>query len=188
MGVGVYRLLSAQIRLRTPIALVFFLLPIAMLGAFKLGRVWQLDILFLSLFGDRVGNSQVVLTATIFGVSVALNILAFPPLEKYLAPLLMRVATPIQWLAGATLSIYLFHHPLLHMFGAIARVGEHSPFWVNLIILVLTLLCCIALSTVTEAKKRPLRTLLLRALSLAVLLKKTCKDWAMNSWSGVHPI
>jgi peptidoglycan/LPS O-acetylase OafA/YrhL len=167
MGVAVYRLVNADIRLRTSIAVAFFLMPPALLCAYMLDRAWHLDSLGISLFGDRVGHSQVFLPATIFGVAVAVNMLSFPSLEKYLAPLLMRAAAPIQWLAGATLSIYLFHHPLLHMFGAVVRVGKHSPFWVNLIILVFTLLCCIALSTVTEAKKRPLGNLLLRALSLA---------------------
>ena len=171
MGVAVYRLLNADIRLRTSIAVVFFLMPLALLCAYKLDRVWHLENLGISLFGDRVGHSRVFLPATIFGVAVALNILSFPSLEKYLAPLLMRIRVPIQWLAGATFSIYLFHHPLLNMFGAVAQVGEQSAFWVNLIILVFTLLCCIALSTVTEARKRPLRNLLLGALSSGRLLR-----------------
>jgi peptidoglycan/LPS O-acetylase OafA/YrhL len=93
-----------------------------------------------------------------FSVLVALNLFAFPSLERYLAPILSKIEPPVRWVAGATFSIYLYHYPLLHLFGALFQVRPNSPFWMNVTMLICTLACCFALSTVTESKKRFVRS------------------------------
>jgi peptidoglycan/LPS O-acetylase OafA/YrhL len=71
--------------------------------------------------------------------------------------MLIRIETPVRWIAGATLSIYLFHFPLLQCFGALFGMTPKSPIWMSAALIAATLASCLMLSTVTEAKKKTVR-------------------------------
>jgi peptidoglycan/LPS O-acetylase OafA/YrhL len=161
MGVAVYRNLDVAQRLRPSVGLILFLAPLGLIGIFALEDAVHFQEHIWAFVDDRfIGYSRVAPAATMFGALMALHLYSLPSLGRYLAPLMTAVERPIRWIAGATLSIYLYHYPLLHIFGAMAHVTPSSPIWVSATMLCCTLVCCIALSAVTESKKRTVRALI----------------------------
>jgi peptidoglycan/LPS O-acetylase OafA/YrhL len=158
MGVAAYRQVKAGRQLPTILAVVLFLAPLGLIGIFALDGAVHFEERIAAVIGDRLSYSNIFISATMFSVLVALNLFAFPSLERYLAPILSKIEFPVRWVAGATLSIYLYHYPLLHLFGALFQVRPNSPFWMNATMLICTLACCFALSAVTESKKRFVRS------------------------------
>jgi peptidoglycan/LPS O-acetylase OafA/YrhL len=157
MGVAVHRL-GLRRTLPMTLAIPMFLAPLGVFGVFALYEALHLRALVEGAIDHRyLAFSVIFIPATMFGVLMALNLYAFPSLERYLAPTLSKIEKPVRWVAGATLSIYLYHYPLLYLFGALFRVEPTSPSWKNFVIVVLTLASCFALSSVTESKKRLVR-------------------------------
>jgi peptidoglycan/LPS O-acetylase OafA/YrhL len=158
MGVFVYRRLQVRRDLPLWAAVPMFLAPLGVGAVLKLDRVLHLrEHIEAVVDPHTISFSIIFVIAFLFGALVALNIYAFPSLERYLAPALMRIERPVRWVAGATLSIYLFHYPLLYFFGAVFHVEAASPFWISLAIVICTLAGCFALSAITEDKKRAVR-------------------------------
>jgi peptidoglycan/LPS O-acetylase OafA/YrhL len=158
MGVEVYERLQVGRRLSTPLALTMFMAPAGVVAVLGLDRALHLRERTEALVDPHyLAFSIIFVPALLFGALVACNLYAFPSLERYLAPALTRVEKPVRMAASATLSIYLYHYPLLYLFGAIFHAEPASPFWINLSVICCTLACCFALSTVTESKKRHLR-------------------------------
>jgi peptidoglycan/LPS O-acetylase OafA/YrhL len=159
MGVAVYRWIKSGRELSTGLAVVLFASPIGVVGVLALERALHLKERIEAVIDHHyLSWSIIFIPAILFGALVALNLVAFPSLERFLAPTLERFEKPIRWVAGATLSLYLYHYPLLYLFGALFKVQPGSPSWVNLAIVVCTLACCFALSAVTESKKRLVRS------------------------------
>jgi peptidoglycan/LPS O-acetylase OafA/YrhL len=157
-GVMVYRELRRGRRFPIAVAIPMFLAPIGVVGVLAIDRVLHLREHIEALVDPHyLSFSIIFLLGFMFGILVALNLLAFPSLERFFAPALAGIERPVRWVAGATLSIYLFHYPLLYFFGALFHVEPNSPFWINLAIVVCTLAGCFALSAVTEDKKRLVR-------------------------------
>ena len=157
-GVMVYRELRRGRRFPLAVAIPMFLAPIGVVGVLAIDRVLHLREHIEALVDPHyLSFSIIFLLGFMFGILVALNLLAFPSLERFFAPALAGIERPVRWVAGATLSIYLFHYPLLYFFGALFHVEPNSPFWINLAIVVCTLAGCFALSAVTEDKKRLVR-------------------------------
>jgi peptidoglycan/LPS O-acetylase OafA/YrhL len=158
MGVAVYRRMRSGEPLPAYLAIPLFLAPAGVIGVFALDRALHLRERIEAVIDPHyLAFSIIFVPAIVFGALVACNIYAFPSLERFLAPALGRIDKPVRWIAGATLSIYLYHYPLLYLFGAIFCVEPTSPFWINLSIVACTLACCFALSAVTENKKRLVR-------------------------------
>ena len=158
MGVAVHRQLQVRRRLPIVAAVPLFLAPLGVVGVFALYQVLHLrELVEGAIDPHYLAFSVIFIPATLFGVLMALNLYAFPSLERYFAPALSKIEKPVRWVAGATLSIYLYHYPLLYLFGALFRVEPTSPFWTNLAIVVCTLACCFVLSAFTESKKRRVR-------------------------------
>jgi peptidoglycan/LPS O-acetylase OafA/YrhL len=135
-----------------------FLAPAGVVAVFGLDRALHLRERIEALIDPHyLAFSIIFIPAILFGVLVACNLYAFPSLERFLAPALSRIEKPVRWIAGATLSMYLYHYPLLYLFGAIFHAEPASPFWINLSIVACTLACCFALSAVTENRKRLVR-------------------------------
>jgi peptidoglycan/LPS O-acetylase OafA/YrhL len=158
MGVAVHRQLQVRRRLPVVAAVPLFLAPLGVVGVFALYQVLHLrEFVEGAIDPHYLAFSIIFIPATLFGALMALNLYAFPSLERYFAAALSKIERPVRWVAGATLSIYLYHYPLLYLFGALFRVEPTSPFWKNLAIVVCTLGCCFALSAFTESKKRTVR-------------------------------
>ena len=168
MGVVVYRRLQVRREISIAIAGPMFLAPLGVFAVFWLYSLLHLRERVEALIDpDYLAVSIIFIPAILFGAQVALNLFAFPSLERYLAPGLTRIERPVRWVAGATLSIYLFHYPLLYFFGAVFHVEPASPFWINGAIVICTLAGCFALSAITEDKKRPVRGWIEAAWSFA---------------------
>jgi peptidoglycan/LPS O-acetylase OafA/YrhL len=179
MGVVVYRRLQVRREIPIAAAVPMFLAPLGVVGVFALDRLLRLREHIEALVDPHtIAFSIIFIPAILFGALVALNIYAFPSLERFLAPGLMRIERPVRWVAGATLSIYLFHYPLLYLFGALFHVEPASPFWINLAIVCCTLAGCFALSAITEDKKRLVRGWLEALWALAVSTVRASKTAA----------
>jgi peptidoglycan/LPS O-acetylase OafA/YrhL len=158
MGVVVYRQVQARAVLPVFVAVPMFLAPLGVVTVFGLDRLLHLREHVEALIDPHtISFSIIFIPAILFGALVALNLVAFPSLERFFAPGLAKVERPVRWVAGATLSIYLYHYPLLYLFGAVFHIEPASPFWINLAIVVCTLAGCFALSAVTENRKRAVR-------------------------------
>jgi peptidoglycan/LPS O-acetylase OafA/YrhL len=164
MGSLTFRALWLAKRTPAPAAVLLFLAPAAAYWLSSLSFLGQITELVNAMFGSHsLGFSDAFASNTVLGVCISMNIFGMAALSERLAPALVLVEKPVRWLAGATLSIYLFHIPLLYMFGAIFKPTADA--WaINLLSLVSTLTLAIGLSTVTEAKKHLVRNLLSRAL------------------------
>jgi peptidoglycan/LPS O-acetylase OafA/YrhL len=154
LGVAVYRWRAVGRRLPAMVAVALFLSPIGLVGIFALDDSVPFNQLSAAAVGPHLFFPNMFIFAIMFGFLFALNLLSFSRIERYLAPVLATIEMPIRWVAGSTLSLYLYHFPLLLFFGAIFRIQPTSPFWMNAALLLCTLACCLALSSVTEAKKR----------------------------------
>jgi peptidoglycan/LPS O-acetylase OafA/YrhL len=100
----------------------------------------------------RLGASQRFLTDWVLGVLVAANFVAMRALADPLGLLLHMIARPVQWLAGYTFSLYLFHRPLTEFAGHF--YAKQSPdVWVSLMWVIGISACCFALGSVTEGQK-----------------------------------
>jgi peptidoglycan/LPS O-acetylase OafA/YrhL len=75
-----------------------------------------------------------------------------------------RLKPPITWLAGKTLSLYLFHFPILYVLAAFWPIGAH-PAIRGMTIILVTLAIVFLLSLVSEAQKNRWRTVLAKLFS-----------------------
>lgn len=94
---------------------------------------------------DFVGNWVV-------GLLVAANFVGFWRICSTFEALFRRFQRPIRFLAGFTFSVYLFHMPMLHFFGALIRHDAASPMNQSFLLLA-TLTATFLLGLVTEQKK-----------------------------------
>lgn len=98
---------------------------------------------------DFVGNYVV-------GLLVAANFMGFWRICGTFHALLLRFQLPIQFLAGFTFSVYLFHMPFLHFFAAMVRHDAANPIS-QAFILLATLAGIFLLGLFTEQKKTLVR-------------------------------
>lgn len=69
----------------------------------------------LGIAADRWVPDQDAIWWGIVGLLVAAHFVGVRSLEARLAGVLARIERPVRWAAGCTLSLYLFHEPLLHL-------------------------------------------------------------------------
>jgi peptidoglycan/LPS O-acetylase OafA/YrhL len=81
----------------------------------------------------------------------ALHIAAFSAVAEHV-PLLGRARRPVQWLAGATFSLYLFHKPIIVLLCAL-HVLPRDPAVSGALLVGITFAACLALAELTERKR-----------------------------------
>jgi peptidoglycan/LPS O-acetylase OafA/YrhL len=91
----------------------------------------------------------------VLGLLAGVNFLGFSALR---GTWILHFRVPIRFLAGNTLSLYLFHFPILYFLAAVAP-NNGWPIARAVTIIVITLLSVWLLSTVTEAQKNRWRGL-----------------------------
>lgn len=106
----------------------------------------------------RLNSAQRFVTDYVYGLLVALNFLSLRALEGKFAPVLRTLARPVQWLAGYTFSLYLFHRPLTEVAGHFFPNLSGSRL-VALAWLLAIAGACMMLGMVTEGRKREARAL-----------------------------
>lgn len=97
----------------------------------------------------------------VVGFLTACNFIAFNSLHGI--EILNRMAEPIRWLAAKTLSLYLFHLPILYCVAA-CWPGDRQPIVRSVVLIVGTLVAVYLLSLITEARKDWWRAMLLYGL------------------------
>lgn len=108
-----------------------------------LGEPFVIDSLLWSK--DFLGNYFV-------GILVAANFIGFWRIHKTFDYRLHQLQRPIRFMAGFTFSVYLFHMPLLHFFGAVIKHDASSPAS-QFFILLMTMVGIFLLGLITEQKK-----------------------------------
>lgn len=107
----------------------------------------------------------------VLGAIVALNFAAFRAAAVPLGWPLLRFEGVIRWTAGLTLSLYLFHRPLLLFFMALLRGDpQHSLFLVETLMLVA--LAVVVLGALTERQRHGARNLVDGGFSLFMRAKR----------------
>ena len=102
--------------------------------------------------GRLAGISGYPLTDYPLAILVALNFYAAAHAHR-LGRVLLPLAKPIRFLASFTLTIYLFHLPLLLLFWDVL----HTPAWICLVALFSSI---VGIGYLTEHRRRDLRALL----------------------------
>jgi peptidoglycan/LPS O-acetylase OafA/YrhL len=98
----------------------------------------------------------------ILGAIVCLNFVAAAYMKNRLTELLMRQRRVIAGAAGYTLTIYLFHRPLIAFFQRLLDAPEQASARGLLILLLLTP-CIVTLGRLTELRRGRLRSFLFKA-------------------------
>jgi peptidoglycan/LPS O-acetylase OafA/YrhL len=161
LGVVIYRL---RPRVPSGWAWIFILVPAgAYLVLFAKQAwllAWRTDALIpLNLvWADRFAWQYCV------GLLMAANLIGFCSLAS--ANLLLKFERPIRWMASRTLSIYLFHFPILFFLGAVCQRLGLDRYSRGVLILCVTFLAIEVLSRLTEARRRDWRTALQRAVGI----------------------
>jgi peptidoglycan/LPS O-acetylase OafA/YrhL len=93
------------------------------------------------------------------GLLFAANLIGFQALTGIFLPIIERVARPIRWLAGATLTMYLLHMPVMHLVAALTPWPPSSVAARATLIAAVPLLV-ILLAEITERRKAFWRTIL----------------------------
>ena len=111
----------------------------------------------LILFYLRASNQFI--GDTILAIVVALNFIAVAKFQENSTHALVRIRPVAAWFAGATLSFYLFHYPLLQFSKANGYTGALS--------LVALIGMLFLLASVTERRRKGFRDVLERAFAYA---------------------
>jgi peptidoglycan/LPS O-acetylase OafA/YrhL len=112
----------------------------------------------------RLGASQHLFTDFMLAVLVAANFIGFRMAESWLSPLIMRFESPIQFFAGFTFSIYLFHRPITNFLAHIGLTDLPSLFALLLVVSAI-LVACMGLGQFTEKRRDIVRRVVARLLS-----------------------
>jgi len=115
-------------------------------------------------FHTRMTFSKMFIGDYVLAIIVFLNFAGFRAADKILGTPLRAVTKPIRWAASFTLSIYLFHKPLLLFYAALLH-GDPKGMYFYVSVLTLVLLTIVGLAMVTEHQKDRFRQVFIRALA-----------------------
>lgn len=101
---------------------------------------------------NQLAWSKDFVASYVVALLVAANFVGFWSIHRTFNTPLLRFRHPIRFLAGFTFSVYLFHMPLLHFFGALIRHDANS-LASQATLFVLTVVGILLLGLVTEHKK-----------------------------------
>jgi hypothetical protein len=120
------------------------------------------EVVGTEFFNARLAYSKFFLGDYILGLIVLLNFAAFRAASVRLGHGLVACSRLIRWAAGFTLSLYLFHRPLLLFYAALIK-GPRGPAF-HVAVISLTLVSVLLLGHVTEHQKDRYRRLFLRLI------------------------
>jgi peptidoglycan/LPS O-acetylase OafA/YrhL len=107
--------------------------------------------------------ARFVLADYLLGVLVFLQFAAMRNVAPQLAPLLMRIESPVRWLAGYTFTLYLLHQPLFMFWTSVVR-GDPRGYGFWWMVTVLTAVSVVLIGSLTEHRRQALRDALHRLL------------------------
>ena len=156
MGVALYRY-GHRINLSKRAGVALFALSWVLLVLFHAYGVASFFFEYLkSLVGPefhvRMTWSRYFLSDYLLGLIVVMNFVGFRAAQGELGKLLLPIATPIKVAAGFTLSIYLFHKPLILFFTALID-GNPDSLWFWASVMASTTITIVVLGLFTEHRK-----------------------------------
>jgi peptidoglycan/LPS O-acetylase OafA/YrhL len=156
MGVALYRY-GHRINLPKRAGVALFALSWVLLVLFHAYGVAPFFFEYLkSLVGPafhvRMTWSRYFLSDYLLGLIVVMNFVGFRAAQCELGKLLLPIATPIKVAAGFTLSIYLFHKPLILFFTALIA-GNPDSLWFWASVMASTTITIVVLGLFTEHRK-----------------------------------
>ena len=160
MGAAAYRMGRKQFS--QSVAWAMFAAPIGLVFVLALEHRYE----FAKLLPPQWGYSRPVISCLLFGALVTANLMAMPSLEPALKKMSITIGGRVRAIAGMTLSLYLFHYPLLHFFAAVLHLRPTSPPWMSLALIASTVSACWFLSRITEARKGDFRNAIVAAVRL----------------------
>jgi peptidoglycan/LPS O-acetylase OafA/YrhL len=167
LGVAVYQLGRRRLVGGT-VAWVCFVLPPLIIGSMVLTH-WNKALIAAGakLVGEdgSLGHwiwCENVLWAYLVGFLSAVHFYGAWCLHDRVEHVLVRFRNIIEFTAGLTLSIYLFHFPLMVLASAELDKWPHGPVR-SIVAIVATLICCAVLGLLFERQRYPLRSLIMRA-------------------------
>jgi peptidoglycan/LPS O-acetylase OafA/YrhL len=115
-----------------------------------------------SLFGegDKWKSCQPFVWLYFLGTALALHFLGAYSVERRLLSMLHRFTWSIRFVSGLTLSIYLFHAPIMVAVSALLNKMSIGPLRTTITALA-TLVLCTTLGLICEPQRYPIRRLLL---------------------------
>jgi peptidoglycan/LPS O-acetylase OafA/YrhL len=131
--------------------------------AAKLAIKQQLHVLESDLLGEHVfysiGHAQGFILHTVLGVIVGISFVGFSGFQDAALPMLRPFRRVISWISYYTLSIYLFHFPLMLMISAALNKQQIGPIR-SVTTLCLTVAGTIALGYLFEPQRLRIRIFL----------------------------
>ena len=116
MGVVLYRLCD-NLKMSRAVSWMCILGPICTMVFFEMSPLYYTQA-FMPLTRGRLPS----LAADYFvGIMFSIHLIGVASLSGTFAPFLERYSKPIQWIAGATFSVYLMHLPIMHFLVALTR-------------------------------------------------------------------
>ena len=160
LGVAVYRL-NNKAKASEAAGWFMFLTPLPLYAVCVVAGLHRLlDRATQSAIGPQMFHSLVnaesFLWLNMIGVLVAIHFLGFFAIHHRFG-FLARVESPIRYLAGLTLSCYLFHFPLFMLFGSLLKPSPDS-IGLNILIGMLSAAVIVALGPWAERSRYPLRS------------------------------
>lgn len=166
LGVVVYQLGRRRF-IRGNAAWACFILPPAIVGLMVMAH-WNRALISAGaeLIGADVNPEKwkfcdKFLWAYVLGLSVAVHFYGAWCVSDRLEHVFVRFRSIIEFAAGLTLSIYLFHFPIIMTTSATLNKWPHGPARLILTI-VATLVCCTVLGLIFERQRYPLRSIIMR--------------------------
>jgi peptidoglycan/LPS O-acetylase OafA/YrhL len=159
MGVLAYRVIAAQ-RLSRLAGWILFAVPIGLFAGYQWVPHSPLQQFMPVTFdAERLrGTAQDLFISGLF----CAHLIGYATVSDVFGPLLERHARSIRWISGATFSIYLTHLPIMRLVAAISPWPRSSPCTLILLV-VATLMGCLAFAEISERRKEFWRRLLANA-------------------------
>jgi peptidoglycan/LPS O-acetylase OafA/YrhL len=159
---GVYLYKSDFLKQVSPfIGWMFFVFSIIFLVIWEyLGWTEEITESLKAIVGSELHKllafSKYFLGDWILGIVISINFVGFSAISKQFSIILDPCKKIIRFAASFTLSLYLFHQPLIHFYNALipAEKGSDSLYWQTVIYTIITILL---LGYFTELKRAGLR-------------------------------
>ena len=123
---------------------------------------------------ERMTHAESFLADWVVGAIVWLNFASFREIAPAFGPSLRAMERPIRWAASYTLSLYLFHRPLVVFFTAAFHGDPRTP-WFLVSVVSATLLAVWILGGLTEHRKNAFRS------AVARLFSRLSRAWQVAS-------
>ncbi len=142
---------------------VLFTSPIVMFSLFRHNGYsqellsWTTNNFHVGFLKQNWKWSEEFLSGYIVGILIAVNFLGFWTISHRFTRILSFFEKPIRYLAGYTLSIYLFHYPLLIFFAALPKKLMLEPINQAILVVFGSIIVIWLLGGIAEPKKTDLR-------------------------------